>query len=175
MGDDLSLPEREPVRTPMQWSPHRNAGFSSADRDKLWRPVVSRGSFGYRKVNVADQRRDPRSQLNWMERMISTRKECPEFGIGSWQALETGTEAVFALRFEAMGGAMVVAHNLTDEPQQVKLGLSAEEHRALFQIFGDEDSEERSGSESFELAPYGYRWFRVGDPGVRTMRPAGAE
>jgi len=175
MGDDLSLPEREPVRTPMQWTPDRNAGFSSAPRDKLWRPVVSRGPFGHRRVNVADQRRDPRSQLNWMERMISMRKECPEFGVSSWQAVETGTDGVFALRYEAMGGVVVVTHNLTGERQPVKLGLRAEEHQALSQLFCDEDSEDLSSSENFELAPYGYRWFRIGEPGARATPPPGVE
>jgi maltose alpha-D-glucosyltransferase/alpha-amylase len=124
---------------------------------------------------VADQRRDPKSQLNWMERMISTRKECPEFGVGSWHPVETGTDAVFALRFEARGGAVVAVHNLTSDSQQVKLALDPGELDACSQLFSEEDGEDVAGREAFELPPYGYRWLRVGEPGVRATRPPGVE
>ena len=105
MGDDLSLPERDPVRTPMQWSQDANAGFSSAPRGELCAPVISRGAFGYRHVNAADQRRDPSSLLNWFRRAVRVRKEAPELGNGSWEALATGHASVLALRFEGRGPA----------------------------------------------------------------------
>jgi maltose alpha-D-glucosyltransferase / alpha-amylase len=164
MGDNLSLPERGSVRTPMQWSPEPNAGFSSAPRDRLWRPLVSRGPFAYRKVNASDQRRDPESQLNWVERMIRTRKECPEFGLGSWQVLETGSDAVFGIRVQSEHGMVVAVHNLSEDPQRVKLGLPADEQGKLVQLFADQESEwEQPVSEGLDMAPYGYRWFRIKD------------
>ena len=73
MGDDLSLPERNSVRTPMQWSTERHAGFTKADEPAL--PVISSGPYGFEAINVAQQRRDPNSFLNWTERMIRMRKE----------------------------------------------------------------------------------------------------
>jgi maltose alpha-D-glucosyltransferase/alpha-amylase len=76
MGDNLRLPERECARTPMQWTRGRHGGFSRAK--KIVRPVIGDAVYGYAKVNVADQRRDPHSLLNWTERMIRMRRECPE-------------------------------------------------------------------------------------------------
>src|SRR5438034_6072499 len=87
MGDDLSLPEREGVRTPMQWSGSENGGFSAAPSGKLVRPVVREGAYGYEHVNVAVERRDPHSLLNRVERIIRTRKECEEFGWGTLHLL----------------------------------------------------------------------------------------
>ena len=78
MGDDLSLPERESVRTPMQWTADRHGGFSIADKPVLL--VVYGGLFGYQHVDVAEQRRDPGSLLNCTEQLIHMCKECPEFG-----------------------------------------------------------------------------------------------
>lgn len=83
MGEDLSLDERNSVRTPMQWSDAPHGGFSSAPRRAQIRPAVSGGPYGYESVNMAGQRRAPDSLLNWMEPAIRTRKECPEFGRGT--------------------------------------------------------------------------------------------
>lgn len=85
MGDDLRLKERDAVRTPMQWSNERNAGFTAAEMPV--RPVIADGPYAYDQVNVESQRRDPNSLLNWTARMIRVRKECPEIGWGSWTAL----------------------------------------------------------------------------------------
>ncbi|MDQ4006242.1 MAG: alpha-amylase family protein, partial [Actinomycetota bacterium] len=88
MGDDLSLPEREPVRTPMQWSKGKNGGFSTAEASHLAAPVIGEGEFGYQQVNEADQRQDPGSLLTWMESLVQARKEMPEFGTGSYEVLD---------------------------------------------------------------------------------------
>ncbi len=81
MGDDLSLPERNCARTPMQWSTEPQGGFTKNDKPVL--PVISGGPFGFEHLNVADQRRDPNSMLNWTERLIRMRKEAPEIGWGN--------------------------------------------------------------------------------------------
>ncbi|BCJ60497.1 trehalose synthase [Micromonospora endophytica] len=83
MGEDLSLHGREAIRTPMQWSSQPNAGFSTAEAEKLVRPVIDQGEFGYEQVNVTLQRRDRNSLLSWFERMIRTLREAPEIGGGS--------------------------------------------------------------------------------------------
>src|SRR5437016_87463 len=88
MGDDLKLPERNPVRTPMQWSDELHGGFSTAAKTIL--PVIDDGVWGYQRINVAAQQRDPDSMLNWTERMIRLRKECPEIGWGRCTILNTG-------------------------------------------------------------------------------------
>src|SRR4051812_37520353 len=82
MGDNLQLPERNCARTPMQWSTEPNAGFTKSEKPIL--PVISDGPYGFQHVNVASQRRDPNSLMNWMERMIRMRKEAPEIGWGDF-------------------------------------------------------------------------------------------
>jgi maltose alpha-D-glucosyltransferase/alpha-amylase len=98
MGDDLTLPERTAVRTPMQWSAEPQAGFSTAEQ--LVVPVITQGVYAYAQVNVEAQRRDPQSLLNWTERLIRLHKECPEFGWGRWQVLRTNSPHVLAVRYD---------------------------------------------------------------------------
>jgi glycosidase len=99
MGEDLSLEERNSVRTPMQWTSERNGGFSTASKERLRRPVISKGPFRYHRVNVQKSRREPGSLLNRLERMIRTRKEFPESGTGTYRILETDRpKTVFAPR-----------------------------------------------------------------------------
>jgi maltose alpha-D-glucosyltransferase/alpha-amylase len=112
MGDDLRLPGRDAVRTPMQWSDERNAGFSLAE--KLPHPVIADGVFGYPRINVADQQRDPGSLLNWFRAMIRLRKECPEIGWGDWQILGTGSAHALALEYQWRGNALVIVHNFDE-------------------------------------------------------------
>src|SRR5690606_31990555 len=86
LGDDLSLPERESARTPMQWSPDPQGGFTTSN--KPVRPVIADPIYGYQRVNVDKQRRDPHSLLSWMERKIRVRRECPEISWGQWRILD---------------------------------------------------------------------------------------
>jgi glycosidase len=116
IGDDLSLPERNCARTPMQWSPQRHGGFSTARRTV--RPVISDPIYGYKRVNVEDQRRDPDSLLNWMERKIRRRRECPEISWGDWKILEnTGARNVLVMRYEWRGHMLLILHNFSPEPR----------------------------------------------------------
>ena len=100
MGDDLSLPERNSVRTPMQWSDEPSAGFSDAPADKLVRPVVTDEPFDYRRVNVAAQHDVPGSLMEHVQRLVRTRRAAPEIGWGEMQVLDTAETGVlrFALR-----------------------------------------------------------------------------
>ena len=161
MGEDLALKERESVRTPMQWSDQPNAGFSTAR--KLVHPVISEGPFGYRNVNVDAQRRDPGSLLNWMIKMIRVRKECPEIGCGEWTFVEVGARGVLAICYSWRGNRLVVIHNFTREPQQLKLRMEGEGGDLLVNLLENDDSRaDRNGRHQVALPAYGYKWYRVG-------------
>ncbi|HEX6921236.1 MAG TPA: alpha-amylase family protein, partial [Actinomycetes bacterium] len=113
MGEDLSLPGRDAIRTPMQWESDRSGGFSTAPPERLVRPVTARGTYGVRRVNVHDQERDPASLLTWFERMIRTLRECPEVGVGTCTVIDVPMpRAVLAHRFDAPEGSMLFLHNL---------------------------------------------------------------
>ncbi|NJO74729.1 MAG: trehalose synthase [Leptolyngbyaceae cyanobacterium RM1_406_9] len=162
LGDDLSQDERNSIRPPMQWSGEPNAGFSTAPPDQLFRPVISDDQFGYKQLNVIDQRRDPSSLLNWMERAIRMRKECPEFGWGDWQMIGTGHPCVFAHRCDWRDGSVMAVHNLSREACTVTLNLKENEDR-LIDLLGDRPYHQIEGvSHEVELDGYGYRWFRIG-------------
>src|SRR6202051_2953868 len=92
MGDNLKLPERNCARTPMQWSTEPNAGFTKSDQPIM--PVISSGPYGFEHVNVAAQRRDPDSLLDWMERIIRMRKEVPEIGWGDFSFISAQAREV---------------------------------------------------------------------------------
>jgi maltose alpha-D-glucosyltransferase / alpha-amylase len=161
MGDDLRLPERYAARTPMQWSPDRHGGFTTARRPI--RQLVNDPIYGYKRVNVADQRRDPDSFLNWTERTIRMRKECPEIGWGDWKILPTGTEQVLALRYDWDDRTSVFLHNVGDRPCAVRLRIDAPHGDVLTNLLRQERSDaDEGGRHEIELDAYGYRWFRVG-------------
>lgn len=163
MGDDLSLPERDSIRTPMQWSDKPNGGFSRAEPDKLIRPVISEGPFGYPQVNVADQQRDPDSLLSITERMIRIRKECPELGWGKCRTLETNDTQVVAHLCEWQGESVIAAHNLGEQPRSVNLELTNDNGQQFIELLSNQPyGKLESPDAPLELSGYGYRWFRLG-------------
>jgi maltose alpha-D-glucosyltransferase/alpha-amylase len=159
MGEDLRLRDRTAIRTPMQWSAERNAGFSTAE--KLIRPVVTDGVYGYEMVNVEQQRRDPSSLLAWTARMIGLRKQCPEIGWGEWRIVPTGSSAVLALQYQWRGNTLVCAHNLDDAAREARLRVGGGKLTDL--LDADELRSRLGGVHRVPLEPYGYRWFRLGD------------
>jgi maltose alpha-D-glucosyltransferase/alpha-amylase len=161
IGDDLSLPERECARTPMQWTADRHGGFSTARRTV--RPVISDPVYGYHRLNVESQRRDPHSLLNWMERKIRMRKECPEISWGDWKILPADP-GILVMRYEHEGHCLIAVHNFNDTPRAVKLDARAARDPLLVDLLATNDSRARaSGAQHvFELDAYGYRWFRAG-------------
>jgi len=161
MGDDLSLNEREAVRTPMHWSSGAQAGFSLHPR--TIHPVISKGPFSCEEVNVATQRRDTNSLFNWTARMIRLRKECPEIGWGDWKIMSAGTASVLAMRYEWRGGQLVILHNFSDTPQAVRIKLGGEENQTLTNLLSNEDSQAATnGVHRITLEAHGYRWYRAG-------------
>lgn len=162
MGDDLSLDERNSVRTPMQWSDEKNGGFSPASEEALIRPVIKDGPYGYKQVNVTRQKRDLDSLLNWIERLIRTRKEHPEFGFGRWRIIETGDSAVFAHACQWQESTILAIHNLSAEPRTVTLDLSCYAANQLIELLGDKEYKSVvKGTSRIELEDYGFRWFRL--------------
>ena len=162
MGDDLSLPERNCARTPMQWSDEPHGGFTKSDDSEI--PVISGGVFGYERINAAIQRRDPESLLNWTERIIRMRKECPEIGWGDFRILKTGRPEVLALRYDWRNNGVVVLHNLSDKPCEVVLDVDGHgESCRLVNLLSEDHSEpDTEGRHRLVMEAYGYRWFRVG-------------
>ncbi len=174
MGDDLSLPERECARTPMQWSSRKHGGFSPSRR--VVRPVVSDPIYGYKRVNVNGQRRDPHSLLNWMERKIRMRRECPEISWGDWKIVETTEPGVLVMRYEHDGCVLITLHNFTAKPRAPRIDLSTAGHRVLVDLLGKNDSRvDGSGGHVIELPPYAYRWYRPGGMDGRLARHGPAD
>jgi maltose alpha-D-glucosyltransferase/alpha-amylase len=161
MGDDLRLPERNCARTPMQWSTELQGGFTKSRKPIL--PVISGGAYGFEHVNVAQQRRDPNSLMNWIERMIRMRKEAPEIGWGEFVVLETKTPQVIAIRYDWRNNSVLVVHNLSGVPREVWLESGVEDSGVLVNLLSAENSKaDASGKHCLLLEPFGYRWFRVG-------------
>jgi maltose alpha-D-glucosyltransferase/alpha-amylase len=161
MGDDLSLPERDCARTPMQWSTEPHGGFTKSSTPVM--PVISGGPYGFEQVNVAQQRRDPNSQLNWIERIIRMRKEVPEIGWGTFTVLPSGTPEVLVLRYDWRNNAVLVIHNLAPAPLEIRLDLKSGTEGDLINLLTESHSYADSGGRHhIVLEPYGYRWYRVG-------------
>jgi len=161
MGDNLDLPERNCARTPMQWSDEPQAGFTENDRPVI--PVISEGPYGFEHVNVAAQKRDPNSLMDWTERMIRMRKEVPEIGWGDFAILATGAPEVLAMRYDWRNNSVLFVHNLSPIPTEVKFGAGAKVDGQLVNLLSDNHSTpDASGKHSLLLEPYGYRWFRIG-------------
>ena len=163
MGDDLSLPERDCARTPMQWSDEPFAGFTAAK--KLNEPVISDGPYGYKRLNVAEQRRDPGSFLNWLERMVRMRKEVPEIGWGDFDVVALEDPAVLVLRYHWRNNGVIFLHNLAADAREVRFKAEDAEGSELLLVnllSHDHSRGDRRGLHTVVLEPYGYRWFRIG-------------
>jgi maltose alpha-D-glucosyltransferase/alpha-amylase len=171
MGDDLSLPERECARTPMQWTRERHGGFSRAE--KVVRPAINDETYGYRKVNVSDQRREPESLLNWVERRLRMRRECPEISWGDYAIVSSTEPEVLVMRYEWRGAAVVTLHNFSASTHKVTFAVDAPRGDLLVDVFDDRRSRaDASGKHTITLDPYGAGWFRVGSDDTAMDRTA---
>jgi maltose alpha-D-glucosyltransferase/alpha-amylase len=160
MGDDLSLPEREALRTPMQWSDERNAGFSTAET--LVRPVVADGPFGYPTVNAAAAQRDPDSLLTWFQHMIHTARSCPEVGSGTCAVIPVARAGVLAHRMDGAEGSLLFLHNLGTRKVTVDVGPQEGSARSPEEVFSDSAYVPATASlKRIALEGSGYRWFRL--------------
>ncbi len=163
MGENLKLPSRSAIRTPMQWDAGPNGGFSSADPDLLETPVSTGGRFGSRAVNVRAQQRDPDSLLRWFQQLIGTVKEVPEIGVGTFSVIDVPAPAsVLVHRFDAPEGSIVLLHNLADRPVTVDLGKLDGVTERPWEVFADGPYDPpTSGLRGLTLRGWGYRWIRL--------------
>jgi maltose alpha-D-glucosyltransferase/alpha-amylase len=145
----------------MQWSDKPSAGFSTAPMDKLIRPVVSEGEFDYRKVNIRAQRDIDGSLMDHMQRLIRTRRSCPEVGWGEWQALDVGASSVLALSYRWQGDTVITLHNLANETAEARLPASGLPPGLTPLFSGDNDRTPRPARKAITLGPYGFCWFRA--------------
>ncbi|EAR49792.1 putative trehalose synthase protein [Oceanicola granulosus HTCC2516] len=158
MGEDLDLPERDPVRTPMQWSDEPHGGFS--DAAETVRPAVAEGPLGYHETNVTAQEGRPASLLGQVQALVRARRACPAIGWGSWRVIEGLPEGVLGLACAWRGSEVVTLHNFTDRDVQVPLSELGTE--PLAQIVGPPDTEPGPVDGHLALRPYDYRWLRAG-------------
>ena len=123
MGDNIWLGDRDGVRTPMQWTPDRNGGFSSSNPGRLYLPLIMDHVFGYQAVNVEAELENNSSLLHWTRRMIHIRREHPTFGLGSFTDLGGSNPSVLAYVREFGDDVVLCVHNLSRFPQPVELDL----------------------------------------------------
>ena len=162
MGDCLDLPERNCARTPMQWSAEPNGGFTKSNKPN--KPVISKGPYGFKRINAADQRRHPESLLNWTERIIRMRKEVPEIGWGDFEVLKVKDRAILAMRYDWRNNSVVILHNLHEQPREVAVAIGlGDKGKQLINLLGEKHSTaNKAGKHRIVLEGYGYRWYRVG-------------
>jgi maltose alpha-D-glucosyltransferase / alpha-amylase len=163
MGDDLSLPEHQCARTPMQWSNEPHGGFTKNAKPAV--PVISGGPYGFEHINAAIQRRDPQSLLNWTERIIRMRKEVPEVGWGDFAVIPTRNPAVLVMRYAWRNNWVLFVHNFDAKPHEIQfpVGLHQEAERLLVNLLTEEHSQgDAHGRHRLVIEAYGYRWYRVG-------------
>ncbi|WP_439409165.1 alpha-amylase family protein [Bradyrhizobium sp. DASA03076] len=161
MGDDLSLPERWPVRTCMQWTDAKDAGFSAPPAARLLHHIIYDGDYAPAKVNAAAQQRDPDSLFNWLRRLVEMRQSCPEIGWGELTIPRSDCPSVLVEHFVWQGKAVFVLHNLSQEKCSTAVAeLPA--GRKLIDLFGNRIYQSKAGTDAaIEIDGYGYRWFRI--------------
>jgi maltose alpha-D-glucosyltransferase / alpha-amylase len=162
MGDNVHLLDRNGVRTPMQWSPDRNAGFSSANPQRLCLPVIVDPEYHYEAVNVETQQANPSSLLSWMKRLIALRKRHPVFGRGTFQLLESSNPKVLAFVRESAEERVLVVANLSRFTQFVELDLGKYQGLVPIELFGQSELP-AVGSAPYLLTPgpHAFLWFSL--------------
>ncbi|MGH2668512.1 MAG: maltose alpha-D-glucosyltransferase, partial [bacterium] len=162
MGDNIYLGDRNGVRTPMQWSRDRNAGFSTAEEGRLYLPVITDPVYGYQAVNVEAQRNTPTSLLNTMKRLLRARKTSLAFGRGTIEFLRPRTPQVLAYVRRHRRDTILIVNNLSGSSQPVELDLRAFAGSTPTEILGGTRFPLiREAPYFLSLGPYGYYWFRL--------------
>jgi trehalose synthase len=163
MAENLAIEGRQSVRAPMQWAPEEQGGFTTAK--KPVRPLVEEAGWRPEELSVAHQRREPDSLLNWMERLIRRRRECPELGWGRVTVLDVDPPAVLAHRCDWEGNTVLAVHSFGDEVAAVELPL--EDATAAVDLFTHDELRPQEGKLLLPLDPYAHRWFRLRRDGQR--------
>jgi maltose alpha-D-glucosyltransferase/alpha-amylase len=177
MGDNIWLPDRDSSRTPMQWTPDRNAGFSHADPGKLYLPVVQSLVYHYNQINVESMLAQPRSLLHWIRNVIHVRKAHPTFGLGTMRVLETDHESVLAFvrEYEGSGSQLgdpaeriLCVFSFAHNPVSATIELPGFEGRALSDLFGGSafPAIGEDGRLTLTLGSQNFYWLHVGERSV---------
>jgi len=174
MGDNIWLPDRDAVRTPMQWTPDRNAGFSTADPGKLYLPTVQSLVYHYNSINVEAQLATKSSLLHWTRAMLAKRKQHPVFGVGGFIPLDVDNPHVLAyLRVLADGDlpgeaaeTVLCVNNLSSSPQATRIQVPEHGGRTLSDLFGGTgfDPIGPDGVIGVTLGSRDFFWLQVGPP-----------
>jgi maltose alpha-D-glucosyltransferase / alpha-amylase len=162
MGDNFFIGDRNGVRTPMQWSPDRNAGFSRADPQRLYLPPIMDAVYGYAATNVEAQSRDPSSLLSWTKRMLAVRKTSQGFGRGTRKFLRPGNRKILAYLREYGDDTILCVANLSRSAQPAELNLGAYKGRVPVEMLGKTTFPPIGELPYFlTLSGYGFYWFRL--------------
>jgi maltose alpha-D-glucosyltransferase/alpha-amylase len=181
MGDNVYLGDRDGVRTPMQWTPDRNAGFSTSDFAQLYLPPLMDPVYGYASVNVEAQQRNPSSFLHWVKRMLEVRKQHPVFGIGSFEVLHSENPSVLAylrrLELEDGGEDIVLCvNNLSRFPQPCELMIGHLAGKVPIELTGRVPFPRIGELPYFvTLPPHGFFWFDLIDDVMSDDHAGGGE
>ena len=162
MGDNINLGDRNGVRTPMQWSGGWNGGFSTADPESLYAPLILNPVYGYPAINVLSQRRTEHSLLSWMRRIISVRRSTRVFGNGSIEFLYPANHRILAYVRSFENETVLAINNLSSAAQAVELDLRRFKGSILIEMFG-KNIFPRVGDLPYllTLGPYQFYWFRL--------------
>src|SRR6266851_2950427 len=173
MGENVYLGDRNGVRTPMQWTGDRNAGFSRADAAALHLPVISDPVFGYQSVNVEAQERIRSSLLGWIQRVIRIRQRYPVFALGKIQFFNPSNKKVLAFQRLHQGRVVLVVCNLSRHAQPVEIDLSDFRGWRAIELFGETPFPEVTERPyQLSLGPYMFLWFRLEQPGAERASPS---
>lgn len=162
MGDNIYLGDRNGVRTPMQWSGDRNAGFSGADPSQLYQPLILDPIYNYQAINVESQLRSPTSLLLWLRRLIQVRKAFPVFGRGTSQFINCENPHVVAYVRSYREQVVLIVANLSRFAQPVRLELSQFDGCIPVEMLGNQKFPNVTAEPYFlSLGPHGFYWFRL--------------
>jgi maltose alpha-D-glucosyltransferase/alpha-amylase len=167
MGDNIYLGDRDGVRTPMQWTSDRNAGFSRAEFAELYLPPIMDQVYGFSGLNVEAQQKNPNSMLHWLRNLLTVRKQHPVFGMGRFTALPSSNSKVLAFLREWQDDAVLVVSNLSRTAQPAELDLSRFSGSTPVELLGGAHFPEIGQLPYLlTLAGHGFYWFGLREPGA---------
>ncbi len=170
MGDNIYLGDRNGVRTPMQWTPDRNGGFSRCDPARLYLPMIMDPVYGYEAVNVEAQSRSLASLLSWTKRLISVRKSSKVFGRGSLSFIRPVNRAVLVYIRQYEGEVVLCIANLSRSAQAAEIDLAPWRGRVPFELLGRTNFPPIGDAPYIvTLGPYGFFWFLLREPDASTV------
>jgi len=162
MGDNIWLPDRNGVRTPMQWDDSINAGFSDAPPENLYAPVIDEGEYAFQQINVTAEEKEPNSLLNKMRHLIKVRKENPIFALGEYEFKAKQQTQFLVVHRQYQQDNVFCIHNLTDHAQDVRLLLEEFKDRMLFDMLENKEiGQAQEAQSSLVLPPYGFVWLKL--------------